>query len=196
MCFIPTLADYCKYLDSMKLPLDVVQKIEAATCRQSASELWYALCNGRLTSSRFGEILHQRSSTNSGRLVKDIMGYGGPMKSLSPAMWWGKDNERQRYIHDRALVAEAMTVMSSGLHLMADKGYLGAYYDGLVLCTNVDTLCNGCLEIKCPYSIDGSVTIELSPQSIVEKFGSGFFMKTREDGSLYLPHDHKYYAQM
>ena len=42
----------------MKLPLDVVQKIEAATRGQSASELWYALRNGRLTSSRFGEILH------------------------------------------------------------------------------------------------------------------------------------------
>ena len=79
---------------------------------------------------------------------------------------------------------------------MADKSYLGASPDGLVLCTNVDTLCNGCLEIKCPYSIDGSVTIELSPQSIVEKFGSKFFIKTTEDGSLYLPHDHKYYAQV
>ena len=56
--FIPTLADCCKYLDSMKLPLDVVQKIEAATHEQSASELWYALRNGRLTSSRFGEILY------------------------------------------------------------------------------------------------------------------------------------------
>ena len=71
---------------------------------------------GRLTSSRFGEILHQRSSTNPGRLVKDIMGYGGPIKSLAPAMRWGKDNEDnacQRYIHDRALVGEAMTVTSS-----------------------------------------------------------------------------------
>ena len=94
------------------------------------------------------------------------MGYGGPIKSLSPAMQRGKDNEdnaRQKYIHDRALVGEAMTVTSSGLHLMADRSYLGASPDGLVLCTNVDTLCNGCLETKCPYSIDGSVTIELSP---------------------------------
>ena len=197
--FIPTLADCCKYLDAMKLPLDVVQKIEAATRGQSASELWYAMRNGRLTSSRFGEILHRRSSTSSRRLVKDIMGYGGPMKSLSPAMRWGKDNEdnaHQRYIHDRALVGEAMTVTSSGLHLMADKSYLGASPDGLVLCTNVDTLCNGCLEVKYPYGIDGSVTIELSPHGIVEKFGDKFFMKTREDGSLYLPHDHKYYAQV
>ena len=197
--FIPTLADCCKYLDSMKLPLDVVQKIEAATCGQSASELWYALRNGRLTSFRSGEILHRRSVTNPGRLVKDIMGYGGPIKSLSPAMRWGNDNEDnacQRYINDRALVGEAITVTSSGLHLMPDKSYFGASPDGLVLCTNVDTLCNGCLEIKCPYSIDGSVTVELSPQSIVKKFGSKFFMKTRQDGSLYLPHDHKYYAQV
>ena len=81
------------------------------------------------------------------------MGYGRLMKSLSPAMWWGKDNEdnaHQRCIHDRALVGEAMTVTSSGLNLMVDKSYLGAYPDKLVLCTNVDTLCSGCLEVKCP----------------------------------------------
>ena len=58
----------------MKLPLDVIQEIEAAKCGQSASELWYSMRNGRLTSSRFGELLHRRSSTNPRRLVRDIMG--------------------------------------------------------------------------------------------------------------------------
>ena len=60
---------------------------------------------------------------------------------------------------------------------IADKSYLRISPDGLVLCTSVDTLCNGCLEIKCPYSIDVSVNIELSPQCIAEKFGDKFFMK-------------------
>ena len=61
-----------------------------------------------------------------------------------------------------------MVVTSCGLHLMADKSYLGIFPDGLVMCTSVDTLCNGGLEIKSPYSIDGSVTVELSIQSIAE----------------------------
>ena len=53
-----TVTDCYKYLDHMKLPLSVVQKIEAATLVQSTSELWYAMWNGRLTSSKFGEFLH------------------------------------------------------------------------------------------------------------------------------------------
>lgn len=197
--FTPTVADCYKYLDTMKLPIDIVQKIEAATNGQSTSQLWYAMRNGRLTSSRFGEILHRRSSTDSRRLVRDIMGYGGPIKSLTPAMRWGKENEdnaRQRYIHNRSTVGEDMVVTSCGLHLMAEKSYLGASPDGLVLCRSVDTLCNGCLEIKCPYSINGFVTVELSPQRIAEKFGDKFYMKHKGDGSLYLPHDHVYYAQV
>ena len=91
--FIPTIIDCYEYFDHMKLPLDVMQEIEAATHGQSASELWYSMRNGRLTSSRFGEILYRRSSTNPRRLVRDIMGYGGPIKCVTPAMWWGKENE-------------------------------------------------------------------------------------------------------
>jgi len=194
--FIPTITDCYKYLDHMKLPLHVIQEIEAPTRGQLASELWYSMQNG---SFRFGEILYRRSSTNPRRLVRDIMGYGGPMKCLTPAMRWGKENEcnaRQRYILDRLSVGENMVVTSCGLHLMADKSYLGTSPDGLVSWTSVDTLCNGCLEVKCPYSMDGSVTIELSPQGIAEKFGDKVFMKFREDRSLYLPHDHVYYAQV
>ena len=57
------------------------------------------------------------------------------------------------YIEDRLKVGEEMTVTPSGLHLMPSKSYLGASSDGLVLCSNVDTLCQGCMEVKCPYSI-------------------------------------------
>ena len=127
------------------------------------------------------------------------MGYGGSAKYSTPAMRWGKENEdhaHETYVHNRSSVGEKMVVTPCGLQLMADKSYLGTSPDGLVLCTSVDTLCNDCLEIKCPYSIDGSVTVKLSPQCIAEKFGDKFFMKCRRDGSLYLPHDHVYYAQV
>ena len=39
-----------------------------------------------------------------------------------------------------------MTVTPSGLHLMSSKSYLGASSDNLVLCSNIDTLCRGCVE--------------------------------------------------
>ena len=74
----------------MKLSSSEVEVIEAATRQQSASELWQAMRNGRLTSSRFGEILKRRPTTDSRRLVKDIMGYNGPIKKVPPQIRWGK----------------------------------------------------------------------------------------------------------
>jgi len=41
----------------MKLSSSKVEAIEAAALQQSASKLWQAMHNGRLTSIRFGEIL-------------------------------------------------------------------------------------------------------------------------------------------
>ena len=61
-----------------------VEAIEVATCGQTESDLWCALHNGRLTSYRFGEILHRRPTTNPRHLVPDIMGYGGqPFKGYA-----------------------------------------------------------------------------------------------------------------
>ena len=59
-----------------------------------------------------------------------------------------------------------MTVTSSEVHLMPNKSYLGASSDGIVLCANVDTLCKGCVEVKCPYNIEKCVTIKLTPTEI------------------------------
>ena len=196
--FTPTVAQCYDYLHGMTLDNGEVAQIEATTQDQTECGLWFALRNGRLTSSRFGEILNQRSSTDSRRLVRDIMGYGGPMKTLPPQIHWGKENEeraRKHYIENRKDVGELMEVLPSGLHLMPEKAYLGASTDGIVVCRSVDTCCIGCLEIKCPYSIDGNITVEMSPQNIAEKFDD-FFLKKGADGELYLPHSHCYYAQV
>ena len=196
--FNPTLARCYDYLSHMKLLLDEVTMIEEATQGQSENELWFAIRNGRLTSSKFGEILHRRESTNPRRLVRDIMGYGGPMKSLPPQIRWGRENEdeaRRCYIENRHAAGETMIVKQSGLHLMPEKAFLGASSDGLVTCTSVDTCCLGCLEIKCPYSIDKNVTVEMTPTAIADKFGDKFILK-REDGELHLPQEHHYYAQV
>ena len=53
-------------------------------------------------------------------------------------------------------------------------------------CTSADSCCNGYLEIKCPYSIAGSVTIALSPDEISDRFDKKFFMRRGEDGSFAL----------
>lgn len=55
--FFPPTEDQCfEYLSNLELYVEV-QAIEAATCGQT-DDLWLALHNGKLTSSRFGKIMH------------------------------------------------------------------------------------------------------------------------------------------
>ena len=109
--------------------------IDAATCGQSDSELWQALRNGRPTNSRFGEILKRRPTTDSCRLVKDIMGYNGPLKKVPPQIHWGKNEARacHYYIENRQRCGEDMVVKASGLHLLSNKGFIGAFSDSKIL---------------------------------------------------------------
>ena len=176
---------------------DAVKNIEIATYGQADNNLWFALCNGRLTSSRFGEIMHHCESTNSRRLVKDIMGYGEQMQHVAPQIRWDQNNEEvahKHYVENwKANNGEHMNVEQTGLYLLPEKSYLGASSDGKVFCSNLDTYCVGCIEIKCSYSIDGCVTVELDPDEIERKYGRKFFMHRGEDGFLHLPHTHPYF---
>ena len=83
------------YLYGMTLDNGELSQTEAATQDQTECGLWFALHNGRLTSSRFGEILNQRSSTDSRRFVRDIMGYGNPMKNFPLQIHWGKEMRKE-----------------------------------------------------------------------------------------------------
>jgi len=116
-----------------------------------------------------GNISYRRESTDPRTLVRDIMGYGGPIKCLPPQIQWGWGNEEEAwrcYIRNREAVG---VIKESGLHLIPDKAYLGASSNGLVTCTSVDLCCHGCLEIKCPYSIDKVTTVEMSPMEIAKR---------------------------
>ena len=197
--FDPTTQQCYEYLDKAKLDIDVVERIEGATRDQSDCKLRHALRNVRLTSSRFGEIRSRKQTTDSRRLVKDIMGYGKQLTVLPPQIRWGRENEQNAircYIEDCLSVGEEMTVTHSGLHLMPNKSYLGASSDGIVLCSNVDTSCRGCVEVKCPYSIEKCITVEMTPSEIASKFGQKLFMQQDTDGSLHLRHNNHYYAQV
>ena len=74
---------------------------------------------------------------------------------------------------------------------MPEKAFLGASSDGLVTCISVDTCCLGCLEIKCPYSIDKNVSIEMTPTAIADIFEDKVFLKRGEDGELHLPQEYQ-----
>ena len=71
--------------------------VEEATCGQTDSALWYALHYGTLTNSRFGEILHHKSTTNPRRLLRDITGYGGYAKGM-PHRFSGEEIMSQPHV--------------------------------------------------------------------------------------------------
>jgi len=81
----PTLIACHQFVVGIKLLCNEVAGIEAATHKQSGSEFWHLMRNSRLTSSRFGEC---QLTTDSWRLVQDIMGYDGPPNTaISPCTW-------------------------------------------------------------------------------------------------------------
>ena len=102
------------------------------------NEIWNLLRNGRITSSRFGEILHRKASTSGDSLVAEITGYTEDKVRAVPAVRWGRDNEepaRKAYLqHRRSKETEVeIKVLPTGLHLSTLHNFLGASSDGLVM---------------------------------------------------------------
>ena len=87
--FILTETDFDNLLGEFNGSVGDVQVIEESIREQAHCQIWKDLHNGRLTSSRFGEILHRRSTTCPERLVKEIMGYLLPVPS-TPTICCGK----------------------------------------------------------------------------------------------------------
>ena len=197
----PTEVDCRNLVAEMQLSGDLRSAVEEQTRRQGGCELWHDLRNGRLTSSRFGEILHRRDTTDPRSIVTSLMGYTKRPAFLPPAMKWGHDNEplaRAAYVADRLRANEEVVVRDSGLHLMEDMSFLGASSDGIVTCPTLrnDLGATGCLEIKCPYSVQNESVVDLPPAEIAGKYGDAFWLKKQSDGSLHLPRSHRFYAQV
>ena len=90
------------------------------------------------------------------------MGYG--KHHLPPQLQWGRDNEPvacKCYL-ERKRVKSCCLSLLTGL-------FLGASTDGRLICTLVDACCIGCLAITCPYSIDSTLTISLTPDEIAKE---------------------------
>ena len=74
------------------------------------------------------------------------------------------------------------------MHLLLSKSYLGASSEGLVLCSNVDTLCR---EVKCPYSIEKCITIEMTPSEIASKFSKILMVVYTYDTIITIMHKYR-----
>lgn len=195
----PTLDDCCRFAEDMCLSSDLIQRVEEATRDQASSQLWRDLHHGRLTSSRFAEVRRRRATTDPKNLVGSLMGYKEEMRFLPPAIRWGHDNEpRARAAYEAYMQKEGVDVRVSacGLHLDGAHSFLGASSDGKVVDNSLDTLCTGCLEIKCPFSIEAQSVVHLTPEEIAAKFPAHFCLGVGADNRLHLKEGHAYYDQV
>ncbi|KAJ8322150.1 hypothetical protein KUTeg_000621 [Tegillarca granosa] len=117
---------------------DLVEAIEKRTREQRKCSLWLDLHKGRLTSSRFG----------------DIMSSGECPKSLVSEIVNGSSLVKSEYLNMMEQFGHTITVKKCGLFLIPYAPYIGASCDGIVTDTSLPKdVQRGVLEIKCPFKI-------------------------------------------
>ena len=160
-----------------------------------------ALHNGRITSSKAGQVFHRRPTTSPDEPVASLMGYD-QKKFVTAAVSWGKRNET---IAQKAYIAHmqnhghpGLKVLPAGFTMYSSATHIGASSDGLVIDPSASNS-TGCLEIKCPFSVDGYQITDFMPQEIPLIAGSKFFMEEIQNNSsisLQLRRSSKHYCQV
>ena len=184
--------ELCHLFESQQVISEELSKqIEQLTVMQSESSLWCDIHNGRITSSRFGQIVHRRETTDTTSIIKQVMGYNSAKYSNLPQLQWGIQKEStaiQCYID---FMEDQVIVIPTGLTLMPSHSYLGASSDGLIV-HNGRPNSPGVLEVKCPYSIQGNSVCNMPPLDIAANY-SAFHIA--DDNHLRKEHNYYYQVQ-
>ena len=181
------------FKESLKLPSDKLRQIEQSTRDQRHSDMWFSARRYRITASRFGDILHRRSTTPPDALVLSIL---QPKSFSSPATNWGVQKEPlaiEAYItyqHEQGKAG--LTVGPCGIIVSESYPFLGATPDGTVYDPTFTGQPFGFIEVKCPFSHRHQTPLEASNSS-------SFFCNVQLSNNaevIRLRQSHKYYAQV
>lgn len=110
----------------MQLTLEEAQELESRTRRQSSSPLWHHERQGRLTASKFGDIIGREAPVTA-KFVQHVL--GGSSIQATKYMVAGSKNEKaatQRYA-----ARTGNTVYDAGLCVNPGVPFLGASPDGV-----------------------------------------------------------------
>lgn len=181
------LEQKCKEVfDSIHVTSDQVKELELRTREQSVCKLWFEHRHGRITASKFHDVIVRRDLTPPDNLVSIIMGYNQYDLSNKKEVKWGVDHEdvaRKAYINRMAASHNNFSCRLSGFVVDDKKPFLGASADGIATCD-----CHGSrtVEIKCPYKHKDRSPLEAA------QIDSSFCL----DPAGNLKTNHKYFSQM
>ena len=156
--------------------------------REQNNDLWHEARRYRITGSKCGRILMQKTRTVA--LLRLCL-YPKPFSNTPRQIQWGRNNEplaREAYVkymnhhgHPR------LSASVCGFFVHPQKGWLGASPDAKVF--DPDTSSNGIAEFKCPFS-KADDTVEAACED------PHFYCKLADDGRLTLVRNHQYYHQV
>ena len=165
----------------------MVDHLVDLTQAQSKSKSWFQYRAGRITASRFRQVLHTNPHEPSLSLLKSIF-YSEIHKFSTNATIWGCEHEKdalQAYKVQMLTSHEELIVTFTGFFISIEHPFLGASPDAIVKC---DWCGLGVVEVKCPLCAHES--------SIEEVVGAGkFCLEKQHDGKYQLKHDNAYYYQ-
>lgn len=166
----------------------MVDHLAQLTCKQSKSREWFKYRAGRITASRFRQVLHTDCHRPSLSLLKSIC-YPEIHRFSTKATTWGCEHEKYALIayKDKMSVShEDLNVTSCGFYLSTEHPFLGASPDALTECKCCG---QGVVEVKCPLGAQESSFAEAARED------RNFCLQEYCDGKYKLKRQHDYYYQ-
>ena len=173
---------------SEEMSQEMVDHLEQLTRTQAMSKEWFKYRAGRITASRFKQVLCTNLHRPSLSLLKSIC-YPETCRFSSKATSWGRDNEKnglEAYTAKMSIEHEELRVRSCGFYVSLKHPYLGASPDAVVECKCCG---KGVVEVKCPFSAREDVFSKLVEQN------RSFCLENCGSGKLRLKKLHEYYYQ-
>ena len=155
------------------------------TRSQSKSNVWLRFRSGRVTASRFYQVVHTNLYKPALSLIHNIC-YPESTKFSTEATQYGCENESraiEAYKAEMVRKHEELKVSPAGLVLYLKNACFGASPDSFIECKCCGA---GVLEVKCPFIAKTSNIITCAEMST-------FCLQRNLDGSLSLKLEHPYY---
>jgi len=171
-------------LSNITITLDEAHSLERSTREQSQSTKWQQSSVGRVTASRFGDVL-LRQSLPSESFINSFLN-NKEFTTIPMQIVHGIQNEMKA--RNAYCSRTGFTVYKCGLVVNPSVPWLGASPDGLVKEDSAEQYSFGLLEIKCPY-IQCFSTVE-------DACSDPSFFAEIKNGSVTLKESHKHFFQI